>query len=77
MKRVAFSLASAPKTQPRINTRTDVEETEADNEDDYVTVKRSEWKIANEGRASIITTWCGFRTMTIYIWQQSTPNATT
>ena len=47
MKRVAFSLASAPKKQPRTNTRTDVEEIEDDNEDDYVTVKRSEWEIAN------------------------------
>jgi hypothetical protein len=45
-----FACSSAPpqNTKTRTNTRADVEEIE-DNEGDYVTIKRSEWELANEG----------------------------
>ena len=48
MKRTRCSSAPPQKQRSRTNTRTDAGEIE-DNESDYVTIKRSEWELANEG----------------------------
>ena len=77
MKRTRCSSAPPQKQRSRTNTRTDAGEIE-DNEGDYVTIKRSEWESANEGLRLLQQVYNKVRvSMTIYLWKQPTPSATT
>ena len=49
MQGVACSSAPPLEKRSRTNTRTDARDEIEDNEGDYVTIKRSEWELANEG----------------------------
>ena len=49
MHGVAKSSVPSAKKRSRTNKLTVVEEEIEDNEGDYVTIKKSEWEIANEG----------------------------
>ena len=49
MHGVSNALVPSAKKRSRTNKLTAVEEEIEDNEGDYVTIKKSEWEIANEG----------------------------